>query len=327
MSKPPPARKRAPKPELRIHPACALFPDLDPESFEELVADIKDHGCHVPVVLYKGEVLDGKNRLRACQFLNLKCPTTTWQPKDGESVVEYVVSLNLIRRQLDHAQRSAIGAKMKAAYAEEAKEKQRSRTPTPKVARVPPPPLGKSRDRAAKTMGVSPRSVQDAEKVMQSDPEAFAKLEKGEITVGQAKRKSRPPPPARKPKAKPVLDGLGFEAKHPGLREALESAGELKQIVNDIIKCRSRLRKFCEAGSQATRCVHHQTVDTDLRNAFTHLKFAVPFTICGYCGGRRGCKACDGSGWVTEKIFKVTPREMQAAVKRELAKQSASKAE
>ncbi|MCH8269995.1 MAG: ParB N-terminal domain-containing protein [Planctomycetes bacterium] len=310
MSAPTPAKARGSKSELPIHRACALFPDMPTDEYKELVADIKANGCHVPVVLYDGVILDGRHRWKACAELKIDCPTVNWKPKKGQSPTEYAVALNMHRRHLSAGQRAAIRADaIPLIRAEKAKVSNET--------------SGDTLTAAAKSAGVSRATMARADKRRREDPEAHEAAKRGEKP-----KKSSGPPPARKPKPKPVLDGLGFEAKHPKLREAIESAGELRQLVIDIIKCRTRVRNFCKAGSEATRCVHHQTVDTDLKNAFIHLKFAMPFTICGYCGGqKRGCKACDGSGWVTEKIFKMTPRDMQAAVKRKLAEQSGSKAE
>ena len=50
-----------PKP-LEPRPFAALFPELLPEEFSLLVRDIKERGQLEPIILYKGLILDGRNR-------------------------------------------------------------------------------------------------------------------------------------------------------------------------------------------------------------------------------------------------------------------------
>ena len=60
-----------PKP-LEPHPFAALFPELPPEELSQLVRDIKERGQLEPIILYKGLILDGRNRYRACQIAGVK---------------------------------------------------------------------------------------------------------------------------------------------------------------------------------------------------------------------------------------------------------------
>lgn len=91
---------------MKVHPAAELFPMMDGIEFDEFVQDIKEHGLRDPVeVLPDGVLVDGRNRLRACQMLGIKPLTVTVNP-DG--VVSYIVSKNLHRRHITSSQRAGI---------------------------------------------------------------------------------------------------------------------------------------------------------------------------------------------------------------------------
>jgi ParB-like chromosome segregation protein Spo0J len=47
-----------------FHALANIFPPLEGEDFDALVADIKAHGLHEPVVLFEDKILDGRNRYR-----------------------------------------------------------------------------------------------------------------------------------------------------------------------------------------------------------------------------------------------------------------------
>ena len=48
------------------YPASYLFPMMDEFDLNRLAKSIKALGLQEPIVLYRGQVLDGRNRLMAC---------------------------------------------------------------------------------------------------------------------------------------------------------------------------------------------------------------------------------------------------------------------
>ena len=54
--------------QLTPHPAAELFPMLDDARLAELAADIRENGLREPIQILDGQIIDGRNRHRACQM-------------------------------------------------------------------------------------------------------------------------------------------------------------------------------------------------------------------------------------------------------------------
>lgn len=58
---------------MNAHPAADPFSMMNPEGLAALAADIAEHGLQHPVVLEgEGRVLDGRNRLTACELAGVE---------------------------------------------------------------------------------------------------------------------------------------------------------------------------------------------------------------------------------------------------------------
>jgi len=84
--------------EYKPHPAADLFPMLEPARLQELADDIAAQGLREPIRLYRGAILDGRNRYAACRIAGV-------QPRfervdDAIDPWAYVWSLNGERRDL-----------------------------------------------------------------------------------------------------------------------------------------------------------------------------------------------------------------------------------
>ncbi len=71
------------------HELSLAFPDMPPDQFARLAADVKANGLHHVIVLYEGAILDGRYRYRACVDGGVEPRFTEYT---GEDPVAYVTS-------------------------------------------------------------------------------------------------------------------------------------------------------------------------------------------------------------------------------------------
>ena len=88
----------------------AILPDLSPEEYEALKADIARRGVQVPIELDdEGNVLDGHHRLRACAELDISdFPRVIRTGLTDEEKQEHALRANLTRRHLTKEQREEL---------------------------------------------------------------------------------------------------------------------------------------------------------------------------------------------------------------------------
>lgn len=196
---------------IEPHPAADLFPMLDDDELQELADDIAEHGLHHAIVMLDGMVLDGRNRLRACEMVDVR---PSFVDYDGDDPIAFVVSVNLHRRHLMAGQRAALAVSIEEMYAVEARakrdappkkgadvgspEKRGASDPAPEKRGGPemaPPKKGAGRERrgnesarkAATDLGVNHGYVSDAKAIKNKSPAVFGELQKGRINLPQAK--------------------------------------------------------------------------------------------------------------------------------------------
>jgi ParB-like nuclease domain len=108
---------------LPFHPLADMFPLMEGEEFDALVADIKANGMVAPIITYEGKIIDGRNRYRACLALGLDMAVIAANATlDGDRFIKdpvaYVVSANIYRRHLNAEQKRDLIAKLLKAQPE-----------------------------------------------------------------------------------------------------------------------------------------------------------------------------------------------------------------
>lgn len=175
-----------------VHPAAELFPLIEGDEYDQLVADVETNGLLEPVwVMSDGALLDGRNRVRACVKTNTPIQTRTYE---GSDPVGFVVSLNLKRRHLTTGQRAMLALTLEPMLSADAKQRQGQRNDLVQDDNIPAdlPECSErereSRERAASLTGTSGRAVSQAKRVQESAPELAEQVIAGTLALDKADR-------------------------------------------------------------------------------------------------------------------------------------------
>jgi hypothetical protein len=92
---------------LPFHALADIFPLMEGDEFTELVGDIQRRGLKLPIWMFEGKVLDGRNRVRASDKAGYDLKPTDIKQFEGttEEAIRFVISMNIHRRQLKPEQR------------------------------------------------------------------------------------------------------------------------------------------------------------------------------------------------------------------------------
>lgn len=231
----------------KIHPAAELFPMMTGDEFGSLVESIKSQGLREAAWLTTdGDLLDGRNRVAACEKAGVQ---PTFRVYDGDDPVSFVVALNLDRRHLTAGQRAMLALKLVPMYEAEgvaAKsagglEAGRGR-PKGKVGADLPQPIERgprARDKAGVAAKVSGRAVAQAKRVSEHDAELAAKVESGEIALDRADRivKDRKRTEKREEEAKQratiVKTGTRMDLRTGDFRKVMADLQDVDAIITD----------------------------------------------------------------------------------------------
>ena len=73
---------------MEFHPIANIFPMMGEEELDQLADDIMQNGLRQPIVLYQGQILDGRNRYQACELAAVEPDCTEYEgDEDRKSVV------------------------------------------------------------------------------------------------------------------------------------------------------------------------------------------------------------------------------------------------
>jgi ParB-like chromosome segregation protein Spo0J len=146
---------------------------LGKEDLQRLADDISECGQREPVWLYRGEVLDGRNRLAACEIAKVDFESVRFSSvedrgdyfEDEFSPIEFVCSMNATRRHLTVGQKAIVAARLSREYESEARER--------KHAGGKLKSKGKTVEIVAERLGVGQASVERAMRVIKAGNEGL----------------------------------------------------------------------------------------------------------------------------------------------------------
>ena len=185
-----------------VHPAAELFPMMGGEALQALADDIREHGQREPVILYHGAVLDGRNRLRACELAGVEPRFVTRTDAEVGDPVKFVLSLNEKRRHMSPAQLMVLAVDVNAVNEVLAAERHRQASakggsaerkagngPLPASTAPERDPDGRSLVQSAMQVGAGIYGPAVMAAVQRVAPEVFAAVKSGAIkTATDAKR-------------------------------------------------------------------------------------------------------------------------------------------
>lgn len=177
-----------------------IFPEAKKEDFERLKSDIEANGFDKsqPITTYEGEILDGWNRLKACQELTIAPVFTKFNGSDVDAIA-FVMRTNK-RRNLNSGQWATIAAEAEeliAAIAENVEKDRREKIPEnngqkqkpkettgKKISRSSTPEEeGKTAAKVAEVFNTNSTYVKNALKMKEAAPEVFEKVKAGTMTM------------------------------------------------------------------------------------------------------------------------------------------------
>lgn len=221
--------------DYKIHPLADAFPLMEGKDFDELVESIGGTGLIEPIVMDGGVVIDGRNRLRACEKAGVE---PRFEEYDSTfAIADYIWAKNYTRRMMTDDQKAVVVL----AWEEEVREQNRikhvegSRLGGSNSKAVnkcsQPSPRGSTRKDLAEKAEVSERKIYEAQTVNRYDKEHGTNFVEG-IRAGTVKlRDAYKQAKGGDIAAKPTLSTIEKVAK---IREMAADGYRADQIANEL---------------------------------------------------------------------------------------------
>ena len=246
--------------DVQIHPAANLFPEMGDDDLASLTRSIRANGVRVPVVFCDGQLIDGRNRMRAALAAGMSTdrvprrnlPSDTdpylWAWDANCSRLDYTIGQKAaIRVKIEEAsgdlarQRATIAEAANKARSEKAKEQHAASNPRAgeKSGRASsdasPATPRKTAARIAEAAKVSVPTVERVMKLKREDPAAFERL----AATGHAHEPKKRVPAGAALKNSPNANFVKVPRAIPALAAFLRERLTSKEVADLIERLRA----------------------------------------------------------------------------------------
>jgi hypothetical protein len=291
------------------HPLSQIMPLMAEKDLQVLADDIKRNGLRAPVTLLDKQILDGRNREKACFMAGVE---PRYRDFNGTGdPLDFVISANVSRRHLTTSQRATVAAKI--ANLKHGQKKSDSSFELSQAVSIAD---------AAAQLNVSQAGVKRAKEVIKkASPEDLDAIEQGRKTVGKvaAEMKSKsakttPDAPDTPPAPEEQVDKTGYAIPDSILPDWERATETSREMLSQISKLKLQLKSGLDEKDVIFAEVTNTSI-ADFTNAYTSIKCVVPYAVCTTCQGhhRKRCNLCRGRGFLSEFAWRsFVPSEIKA---------------
>jgi hypothetical protein len=186
------------KPVLKLVPKvdeefAALIAPLSSEEYQQLEVNLIAHGCRDALVVWRGLLLDGHNRLDICNRNGLPYDTAEIELSDRETARLWVLENQIGRRNLSTDQRAAVAYRILERRVSISKQQRAAKAGAShsRISVVHADHQDESkprqRERTAREHRISTRKIREIASLAKTDPDIVTRISNGEISLRDAK--------------------------------------------------------------------------------------------------------------------------------------------
>lgn len=328
-------------PEYEFHEYANIFPMMKGDEFVAFADDIEANGLSEPIIVYKSQILDGRNRYESCRQKGIKPRFENFKGDDG-AALRFVLSRNLHRRHLTPSQYAMIGAELRKQIGEHTEAIRNEKLKTgenpansPLMQHCTNGEGRTSAELASEAIGgaASARSINKASDVLEQGSSALVDAVKsGDVTVDDAKKVLDLPKADQTAAVKAVKEGkaktvaAAAKAEEPEeeqeiqdqvgnvvpteVYEAFVDGKELRQLAKDQTTLKNKFSKLCEGPAGQFFAAISQEMAKEMKSLSERIRSNAPYAVCPYCKGKaHGCKRCKASGYMSVAVYETTPEQ------------------
>jgi len=236
--------------DYKFHPAAEIFPMMSDAEIEHLADDIKKNGLQVALVLCHNQILDGRNRFKACKKAGVR---PRFLEYGGDDPLNAVFSMNAERRHMSQSQKAMFAVKIATMKLGENRGAHRKKEGSAKLPTLPADNV--SQTEAAKKCSVSERLLRDAKTVMEKAPkESIQEILEGKRSINSVLKKIK----AKNEGAQTSTPTVGKQTKTKGRHLSLH---DKKGIAAVITRIADEIRSLKQYGLENLRKDHMEALN------------------------------------------------------------------